>query len=163
MAEETTPLALSLNSVALEHLLLGSDEFEAPAKILAGLTGEQACRSVEGLPHSIAGLLGHMVFWQERRLGWAQGVEQPDWDEAANFPAIAPENWPALVERFLGGFALLCALATPENSARELYRGRSVGFMLASQSCHNAYHLGQIVAARRLLGLWPPPEQAAGE
>ncbi|MCC7477110.1 DinB family protein [bacterium] len=152
-------LELSLNRDALAHLLLGSDEFEAPARILSGLSGEQACVQLPGVPWSIAGLLAHMIFWQERRLGWAQGLEQPDFGPEQNFPQVSAEQWPGLVQRFLEGFAALEALATPENSARQLYRGRSVGFMLASQSCHSAYHLGQIVLLRRLQGLWPPPAE----
>jgi hypothetical protein len=32
--------------------------------------------------------------------------------------------------------------------------------MLASQACHSAYHLGQIVLLRRLQGSWNPPPTA---
>jgi len=148
---------LSLNPAALQHLLQGTDEFLAPAVVLGGLSGEQACAELPSLPHSIAGLLGHMVFWQERRRAWARGEDAGEWTEEQNFPATSPAEWPALVERFLRGFADLCALCEDGNTARELYRGRSVGFMLASQSCHSAYHLGQIVLLRRLQGTWPPP------
>jgi hypothetical protein len=149
-------LELTLNSDALKHLLLGSDEFIEPARGLSGMDGVAACRQLPGFPHSIATLLGHMLFWQERRAGWARGEEQPDFDDAVNFPAVTPEQWPGLVQRFIDSLAEFEALAQPETCAKELYRGRSLGFMLASHACHNAYHLGQIVLMRRLLGLWPP-------
>lgn len=150
-------LELSLNAPALLHLLLGSDEFESPERILSGLSGEQACTLLPGAPWSVAGLLAHMIFWQERRLGWASGQELGEWTAAENFPAVEPAQWEGLRARFLAGFSALEELATPTNSARQIYRGRSIGFMLASQACHSAYHLGQIVLLRRLQGTWPPP------
>lgn len=151
-------LELSLNPPAMENLLLGSDEFEAPARILAGLSGEQASAVLPGAPWSIATLLAHMIFWQERRIGWASGVDQPDFSPEQNFPAVSPEQWDELVGQFLTGFSRLQGLAGSADTASELYRGRSVGYMLASQSTHNAYHLGQIVLLRRLQGSWPPPQ-----
>jgi hypothetical protein len=151
-------LELTMNRAALRGMLLGSDEYLGPAKIFAGLSGEQACQSLPGLPHSIATLLAHMLFWQERRLGWARGEEQPELSEEQNFSAVTPEQWPGLVQRYMDTLAELEALATPETCARELYRGRSVGFTLASHACHNAYHLGQIVLLRRALGLWQPAD-----
>jgi uncharacterized damage-inducible protein DinB len=149
---------LTLNPAALRHMLLGSDEFLAPEQIFAGLSGEQACQTVPSSPHSIATLLAHMLFWQERRLGWARGEEQPELSEEQNFPAVMPQQWPGLVQQFLNTLSDLEALATPETCARELYEGRSAGYMLASHACHNAYHLGQVVLLRRALGLWPPAD-----
>ena len=150
-------LELSLNPAAMQHLLQGTDEFFAPAVILGGLTGEQACAIVPGLPHSIATLLGHMVFWQEWSLAWARSGEMAEASEKLNFPAVSPKQWPELVERFLAGFDQLCALCEQGDTAREFHRGCSLGLVLASQSSHNAYHLGQIVLLRRLQGSWPPP------
>lgn len=149
-------LELTLNPAAMKHLLLGSFEHLAPEEILLDLTGEQACQVVPGLPHSIATLLGHMVFWQERRLGWVRGEEQPDPTEALNFPRLTAEQWPDMLQRYFDTLAQFEEHANRQTCARELYEGRSAGFTMASHACHNAYHLGQIVAARRLLGLWPP-------
>lgn len=151
-------LELTLNRAALQNMLLGSDEFLAPQQVFAGLSGGEACLAVSGSPHSIATLLAHMLFWQERRLGWARGEEQPEVSEEQNFPAVTPQQWPGLLQRFMDSLAEMEALAAPDVCARELYRGRSVGFMLASHACHNAYHLGQVVLLRRNLGLWPPAE-----
>ena len=151
-------LEMSFNSAALLHLLKGTDEYLPPEQILSGLSGEQACTLIPGLPHSIATWLGHMLYWQERRLGWVKGIEQPEITDTDNFPAVTSEQWPQLVVRFLASCEELAALVTPELCAQELYRGRSAGFAMASEACHNAYHMGQIVLMRRLLGLWPPPE-----
>lgn len=151
---------LTLNPAALHNLLQGIDEFPAPAKILAGLSGEQACQSVPGAPHSIATLLGHMLCWQEWFLGFAHGTEPPDPTAEENFPAVTPQQWTGLVQRFLDSLTEVEALATLEDCARELIKERSLGYGLASQASHNAYHLGQIVLLRRILGLWPPADAA---
>ncbi len=147
---------LTLNRAALHNLLQGIDEFPAPEKVLAGLGAEQACRSVPGAPHSIATLLGHMLCWQEWFLSFARGDEPADPSAEQNFPAVTPQQWTGLVQRFLDTLTDVEALATLENCAREFVKERSLGYALASQASHNAYHLGQIVLLRRILGLWPP-------
>jgi hypothetical protein len=149
---------LTLNQAALHNLLQGIDEFPAPAKILAGLSGGQACQSVPGSEHSIATLLGHMLCWQEWFMGFARRAEPQDPSAEQNFPAVTPQQWPGLVQRFMDTLAEVEALATPENCAREFVKERSLGYALASQASHNAYHLGQIVLLRRILGLWPPAD-----
>jgi hypothetical protein len=149
---------LALNRAALQNLLQGTDEFTAPGRILAGLSGEQACQGALGSPHSIATLLGHMLCWQEWLLGFVRDAEFPEPSAEQNFPAVTPQQWPGLVQRFLDTLNEVEALATPENCARELVKERSLGYALASQASHNAYHLGQIVLLRRILGLWPPAE-----
>jgi hypothetical protein len=150
-------LELTLTPAALRELLLASDEHLPPAVILGGLSGEQACAMVAGLPHSIATLTGHLLFWIERRLAWGRSEDPPEWTEAENWPQLTPEQWPGVVARFLACFDELCELCASREMAAELYRGRSLGFMLASECCHNSYHLGQIVLLRRMQNYWPPP------
>lgn len=147
---------LTLNRAALHNLLQGIDEFPAPGKILAGLSGEQACQGAPGSPYSIATLLGHMLCWQVWFLGFARGEQPSDPTAEQNFPGVTPQQWPGLVQRFLDTLTEVEALATPENCTREFVKERSLGYALASQASHNAYHLGQIVLLRRILGLWPP-------
>lgn len=142
------------------HLLNGCDEHLPPAQLLAGLSGEVACALVPGLPHSIATLVGHMTYWQEHSIGWLAGELPPaaPVDDSINLPAVAPEQWDALLTRFLAGFERLSALASGD-SAAEFYKGRSLGFLMTMSAFHNTYHLAQIVYLRRLLGCWPPPRQ----
>lgn len=150
---------LALNPAAMLHLLNGCDEHLPPARLLAGLSGDEACATVPGLPNSIATLVGHMTYWQDHTIGWLSGELPPaaPVDDSVNLPQIAPAEWDALLARFLGGFERLSALAAGETGT-EFYKGRSLGFMMAMSAFHNTYHLAQIVCLRRLLGCWPPPE-----
>lgn len=46
----------------------------------------------------------------------------------------------------------------PELLARTILGGRfTVGLRMVWFTGHNAYHLGQVVLMRRILGAWPPP------
>jgi len=153
--------ALNLNPAALMELLRGEMEFANPAGILAGLSGEQACARVPGAPHSIADLVSHMLFWQERRTAFGRG-ENPPWEEveAGDWRGVEPEDWDALRARLLDGFEALAACAGDRAALdADLSHGRNFGLSLASQTLHNAHHLGQIILLRQLLGLWPPPAE----
>lgn len=141
----------------LEWLLSGHWEYAGPAAILAGLPGAEACRRVEGLPYSIAQLVAHLNWWQQARLDLAQGGELPDFQPGRDdWPAVSVEDWPALVEAFLGSGTAIAALATdPAALKRQVFADYCVGDMLVSHASHNAYHLGQVALLRRLLGCWP--------
>lgn len=154
--------SLSLNAAAMQHLLQGADEHMPPAQVLGGLSGELACTVPPGMPMSIAVMLGHMTYWQEHSIGWLAGELPPaaPMPDETNFPAVTPEEWDDLVQRFLAGFERLTELAAQHEaeSGAEFYKGRSYGFLLLMQVLHNTYHLAQIVLLRRMLGAWPPPE-----
>jgi hypothetical protein len=152
---------LELGRTELAHLLEGQWEFSEPAAILAGLSAESACREVSGCPHTIAQLVRHLHFWQQRRLEFARGGDPllPTGFELGvdDFETVSQEDWPALRDAFLASFADLLACAEqPELVRREPVADRNVGYMLASHALHNAYHLGQIVLLRRLMGDWHP-------
>jgi hypothetical protein len=78
------------------------------------------------------------------------------------WPPVAAHQWPALVEEFADLVSSLTRIAHDEtNLARVLHPATAkepawtVGYKLAaSVAKHNAYHLGQIVVLRRLLGAW---------
>lgn len=147
------------NPAALLELLSGENEFMEPSRILAGLSGAEATRRLPGSPHTIAELLAHLLFWQDRRLAFARG-EDPAWEEVerSDWRNVQPEEWDGLRQRFLDGFAPFAACAADQGAmAENLPYGRNFGLSLASQTLHNAYHLGQIVLLRQLLGAWPPP------
>ncbi|MCC7479045.1 DinB family protein [bacterium] len=153
---------LALNAAALRHLLQGADEHLPPARLLEGLSPEQACAVAPGMPHSIATLLGHMTHWQEHACGWLAGELPPaaPIPDEINFPAVQPEQWEALRQSFLDSLEQLCQLLEQQGDAElpageVFYKGRSSGFLMAMQALHNTYHLGQIVLLRRMLGAWP--------
>jgi hypothetical protein len=70
---------------------------------------------------------------------------------------VAPGDWEGLCGAFLASFDDLLACADdPELMGRELKEHQTAGCWLANHACHNAYHLGQIVLLRRMLGIWNP-------
>lgn len=153
---------LSPNPAALRELLAGENEFRPPREILAGLTGAQACARLPAAPHSIAELVCHLLFWQDRRSAFARG-EEPPWEEveAGDWRSVAPEEWDELRQRFLEGLDAFAAhAADPAALAKDLPYGRNFGLALASQTLHNAHHLGQVILLRQLLGCWPPPQES---
>ena len=74
------------------------------------------------------------------------------------FRSVPLEDWESVRQDFLSGLEELKALSDDAALLDHQYLGRDhdVGFVLMDFALHNAYHLGQIVLLRRLLGAWPP-------
>jgi hypothetical protein len=155
---------LAMDRRLIEWLLSGEWEFAGPHKALVGISPEDACRRVPGVPYTIAQLLAHADWWQRRRIDSAQGTAWEDFElQVDDWPAVAPEDWDQLVQSYLASCAELADLVgNGVDIQRTVYGDLTVGAMLVSHTLHNAYHLGQIVLIRRLLGLWPPPQQEEG-
>lgn len=155
-----TPLAPSPDFLQL-MLSDGAGGFTPFARALDGLSAEDAVRKPEGSPHSVADVLAHMVFWQERFLRMVDGEEPTPVAHASDgWPSVTAEEWPDLVRRYLAGLERYRALARDADAlARPLAKGRdrSVGAGVASYFVHEAHHLGQVILLRRMLGAWPPP------
>jgi uncharacterized damage-inducible protein DinB len=139
----------------------GTGGFTPFGRALDGLSGEDAVRRPEGSPHSVADVLAHMVFWQERFLRIVDGEEPSPVPHAEDgWPATSAEEWPDLVRRYLAGLERFRAIAQDGAELRRpLVKGRerSVGGALASYYLHDAHHLGQVILLRRMVGAWPPP------
>ena len=148
------------------HLLIDTFVHLAPLRMLEDLSGDQAVRPPAPMMHSVAGLVAHMDFWQQWFLQRCRGVAVPMAARAADgWPDVTAAGWPTLVARFeeglrevaaLGGDAEL--LATRIRPAIELpamadYTQHDAVVHVAQ---HNSHHLGQVVSARQVLGLWPP-------
>jgi hypothetical protein len=157
-------MKLTATAEAYAALLAGRLEHEPPSKILHGISPEDAMRVIEDLPYTIAGLVAHLSFWQQRRLRAARG-EQLDYPDdfvlgTTDFPPVSAREWQALCAGFLQSLAELVELSRDTERMEAMpFEDRDGGFTLASHALHNTYHLGQIVLMRRLLGIWPPPEQ----
>lgn len=158
--------ALRLHLVELlcgEHAHVG---FAAAIRdVPPGLRGARP----DGVEHSLWQLLEHLRLAQWDILAFSRDLAHvsPAWP-AGYWPAGGAEPpdeaaWDAAVAAFdadLAAFADLVAdpaadLFTPfaHGKGQTLLREA----MLAAD--HNGYHVGQIVALRRLLGDWPPPRQ----
>ena len=138
-------------------------DFPAALRILRGLTGEKAVALSPGLPHSIGQILAHMNANVQSNLSLIRAADPAKHAESVElWPTVSAEGWPRLVEEFLSGLRTLEQIAREGTGLdRVLYPATerepawTVGYKLAcSVAKHNAYHFGQIVVLRRLLGAW---------
>ena len=138
-------------------------DFPAPRRILDGLSGAQATIVPPGLPYSVAQLVAHMLSNMRFNLGLMRAADPFSYDEhSENWPLVTADEWPVVREEFFRVLQSLVDLASQQDElSRVLYPESSgepawtVGYKLAlSVAKHNAYHLGQIIVIRRVLGLW---------
>ncbi len=152
----------------LTELLRGGSAHVPPAQALADLPPVLRTRRLPGELRSIWEILEHMRIAQEDILRYMQDPAwvSPPWPEGywpTEVPEVLPDAvWEATVARFLADLEAVVQivqdpgldLTAPIPHAREHTYLREV--LLVAD--HNAYHLGQVVAIRRLLGAWPPGE-----
>lgn len=147
-------------STTLTRLFTAEGIFGEPTALLDGLDGETATRVPDGAERSVAALTAHCAFW----LGlYLDGIESGDFSALDTWtndcPDVSPDSWPALRDRFQALVDRAVALANDEAAlARTVaIHGKQipVATLLGDLAGHNAYHLGQVVLTRRLLGAWP--------
>lgn len=155
------------HDVLRRHLLAALDgrgahvDFDAALRDLPeALRG----RRPEGLPYSPWELLEHLRFTQRDLLDFCRDSDyaEPDWpgDYWPDDPAPpSPEAWDASVAAFREDLEALQALITDPTTdlLAEIPHGDGQTYLreVLLVIDHNAYHLGQLVAVRRLLGAWP--------
>lgn len=117
----------------------------------------------EGLPHSPWMLLEHLRIAQWDILEFSRNPkhESPKWPEGywpATDLAPNPTGWSKSVQRFRKDLkAMQDLIANPKT---DLYskipwgEGQTILGEALLIADHNAYHIGQLVDARRLLGAW---------
>ncbi len=164
---------------AVSSLFHGGNANVSWERALDGLSGEQAHLVPAGLPHSVAGIVAHVAYWQTYLLavfagddppavehaaqGWPDQARQvqPDSDPATSDPVNSDPvetDWEALKLIFFSGLDTLAAHARDEAFLELLDRkGRPRIVPLTSFAGHGLYHLGQVVTVRQLIGAWPPP------
>ncbi len=128
-------------------------------RILSDLEPRLAVTILDGAAHSIADHVGHMAWWQRQVLQDIRTQTRPHFFTGQqDFQTVALEDWPGVFEDFLSSLEALKSLTADAAVLERQYLGRDhdVGFVLMDFALHNAYHLGQIVLLRRLLGAWPP-------
>lgn len=149
----------------LIRLLDDPDEhdFPSPRRILDGLTGGQATTVPSELPYSVAQIVAHMLSNMRFNLGLMKAADPRTFDERfENWPLVNAHEWPAVRDEFFRMLQSLVDVGAQQSElSRVLYPESSgepawtVGYKLAlSVAKHNAYHLGQIIVIRRVLGLW---------
>jgi uncharacterized damage-inducible protein DinB len=149
----------------LAHLLDWSDAHGSFEATVVGLAPELRGVRPSGLPHSPWELLEHLRFTQHDILAFCRdpAYEEPAWP-ADYWPSTAapprPEAWDESIAAFRRDREALQQLA--EDPAMDPFAtiphgsGQTYIRELLLVADHNAYHLGQLVLTRRLLGAWPP-------
>ena len=149
----------------LEALVLGEGAHLGIEQAIEGLPEELRGKRPPGLAHSVWQLLEHIRIAQQDLLQYAldPGWSSPPWPEGywPSDPAPASSQaWERSLQAFRGqrdeALALLrdagrdLTAPLPHAPQHDLLR------QLMLLADHNAYHVGQIVDARRALGAWPP-------
>ncbi len=137
-------------------------DFDSAVKGLpAALRGARA----EGQPHTPWRLVEHLRIAQWDILEFSRDAEHisPAWPEGYWPPDDAPPDdgaWEAGVEAFRRDLQAMCDLV--QDPASDLFvelpwgDGQTLLREALLVADHNAYHVGQIVTLRSLLGDWPP-------
>ena len=144
----------------IEGMIEEWSSFIPASRALDDLTPDQAVTKLEGWPYSIAELVAHMLFWQRHDFQTIETGTEPDVsDPADSWPAVTKDDWPRLKDEFLAALEQSKEMARdPEKLERLILGGKfTVGARLVWFTGHNAYHLGEVVVLRRILGAWPPP------
>jgi hypothetical protein len=130
---------------------------------VAGLPAELRGRQPEGLPYSPWQLIEHMRIAQRDILDFCLDprYRQPDWPGDYWPEGLAPPDsasWEASVEGFRSDREELKRLV--QDPAIDLFAviphgdGQTYLREVLLAADHGAYHVGQLVAVRRLLGAW---------
>ncbi len=140
----------------------GKNTHLPPEKALEGLTPEIARMRPQNDYHSCWELLHHAVVWQEAIFEAILGKDV-DWQaisEKDNWPGeeyLADDsNFVNLIEKFTQGLKKAEELAKSMDLTKSMPAWGDAPVLQAYFVLlqHNSYHLGQIVAVRKMLGIW---------
>ncbi len=144
-------------------LLNGGNAHATFQDAVEGFPPDKAGIRPAGSPHSAWELLEHMRLAQEDILRFSQSA---DW-KSPNFPEgywprsaapKSPDQWQKSVDAFQRDMAefqaMLCDPAQDLNQKFPWGDGQTLLREALLIADHNAYHLGQLVLVRRLVGAW---------
>jgi len=147
----------------LVKLLRGGQAFQPLDALLKGITAETAGKTVQDLPYTIWQLVDHLRFTLLDILDFSRNpdYQEPSWPDDYWPKEKAPADQAALdqsIQAIKTGMAEMIALV--EDTGNDLYTPFPHGngqtllreAMLVTE--HNAYHVGQVVVMRRMLGDW---------
>lgn len=129
-----------------------------------GFPVDQAGKRPRGLPHSAWELLEHLRIAQNDilRFSTSENYESPKWPEGYWPASPAPEkegDWARSVRAIRKDLAEFQELI--RDPKQDLHRkfpwgdGQTLLREALLIADHNAYHIGQLVLVRQLLGVWP--------
>ncbi|MGH9381028.1 MAG: DinB family protein [Thermoanaerobaculia bacterium] len=135
-------------------------------RAVSSLPADRVGARPQGHAHSLWELVEHLRLAQRDILEFSRtpGHVSPPWPDSYWPPSPEPPSpsaWQQSVDAFRADLTEFCALLEsadsdpfapfPWDPKKSLLRE---ALLLAD---HNAYHVGQIVAVRHALALWPPP------
>jgi uncharacterized damage-inducible protein DinB len=134
---------------------------------IAALAPELRGRRVHGLPHSAWEILEHLRIAQRDILDFAKNANYKEMKWPNEYWPASPEPpsakaWDESVAQFRRDRAAVKALATNPKidlAAQIKHAEKPAQTYLRAVLLvidHNAYHVGELVLLRRLLGAWPP-------
>lgn len=145
-------------------LLRGGNAHVPPLASLQGIPPEAINVRAPGLPHTLWELLFHLWYTQNDILDFCHNPDyaERDWPDAY-WPSTpgTRQDWDLALADFEGDLDAMADLAASGDLTPEF--GHAPGYTLLREillvADHNAHHAGQVIDARRSLGLWPPPEK----
>lgn len=148
----------------LIEMLRGGHAHAKLDDVVKGFPLDQIGVRPDGAPHSAWELLEHMRIAQEDILRFSQSSSHvsPDWPEGYWPKTPAPESksrWNESVRAMRKDLVEFEAMVIdPEKDLYEKFPWGDGQTLLREAlliADHNAYHLGQLLLVRRLLGAWP--------
>ena len=149
--------------VHLVNLLGGGSAHAGAEAALKGIPAKLRGRAPRGLPYSPWQLLEHMRIAQWDILEFSRSAAHvsPNWPDGYWPASKAPESeaaWRRRVRQFRADLEAMKALVA-DSKADLLARipwgdGQTVLREALLVADHNAYHFGQLIVVRRLLGAW---------
>lgn len=147
----------------LLYLLKGGGAHASFDQAMEGLPAAMRGRRPAGAEHSAWEILEHMRLAQWDILEFSRNPKHvsPDWPSGYWPKTPAPPNsaaWNKSVKAFRSDLDAMCELVSRE--ATNLYAriphgdGQTILREALLVADHNAYHLGELVLLRRLLGVW---------
>lgn len=151
---------------AFGEALYGKNAHYDVLKALRGITAEDAKKQPIKNERSIWDHLYHIVFWHEITLKAIEG-EELDWktiegtDWLPKDAKLTENTWKQLVENFSDHLDKLKEIAENADFNRLIkgFGNTPLGRGIIIEFQHNAYHIGQIILLRKILGIWPPPNE----
>jgi hypothetical protein len=147
----------------LVKLLKGGDAHADFAKAIADFPAELRGKTPKWAEHSPWQLLEHLRIaeWDLVEFSRDKEHKSPDWP-SGYWPAESappdPKAWDRSINEFCEGLEEMCKLVEDEKT--DLFAkiphgdGQTILREVLVLADHNAYHLGQIVLLRRMLGAW---------
>jgi len=145
----------------LKKLLNGGGAHVGFNEAVKGLTLEQVGQQVYNLPYSIWQLAEHIRIAQWDMLEFSKdgNHQSPEWPEGYWPKEAAPEDlatWEKTLKQIDQDREAFIQLLETSDLYAEIPHGSGQSILREALQIadHNAYHIAEIVVARRLLGIW---------